>query len=122
MAFDRPTVSVDGLELRAPIEPEGRKLYDLKIKMGDDTDERRKEFEGVLNRYHVEFALLSSSDQEVCYEARHRHSPSSIRFYSDRTAGLPSTDCAQMVVEVLRGKLKLFRNCFANADTGPPRS
>ena len=50
-------------------EPEGRKLYDLKIKMGDDTDERRKDFEAILHRYHVEFALLSSSDDEVCYEA-----------------------------------------------------
>jgi uncharacterized membrane protein YhiD involved in acid resistance len=50
-------------------EPEGRKLYDLKIKMGDDTDERRKDFEAILHRYHVEFALLSSSDEEVCYEA-----------------------------------------------------
>jgi len=50
-------------------EPEGRKLFDLKIKMGDDTDERRKDFEALLHRYHVEFALLSSSDEEVCYEA-----------------------------------------------------
>ena len=50
-------------------EPEGRKLYDLKIKMGDDTDNRRKEFEGVLQKYHVEFGLLSSADDEVHYEA-----------------------------------------------------
>jgi uncharacterized membrane protein YhiD involved in acid resistance len=49
-------------------EPEGRKLFDLKIKMGKDTDDRRKEFDAVLERFHVEFALLSSSDEEVCYE------------------------------------------------------
>jgi uncharacterized membrane protein YhiD involved in acid resistance len=49
-------------------EPEGKKLYDLKIKMGKDTDGRRKDVEAVLRKYHVDFALLSSSDDEVCYE------------------------------------------------------
>jgi uncharacterized membrane protein YhiD involved in acid resistance len=49
-------------------EPEGRKLYDLKIKMGKETDDRRKEFDAVLRKYHVDFALLSSADEEVCYE------------------------------------------------------
>ena len=49
-------------------EPEGRKLFDLKIKMGEDTDDRRKEFDAILNRFHVDFDLLSSSDDEVCYE------------------------------------------------------
>ena len=49
-------------------EPEGRKLFDLKIKMGDDTDNRRKEFDAILNKFHVDFDLLSSSDEEVCYE------------------------------------------------------
>ena len=49
-------------------EPEGRKLFDLKIKMGEDTDDRRKEFDAILNRFHVDFDLLSSSDDEVSYE------------------------------------------------------
>jgi uncharacterized membrane protein YhiD involved in acid resistance len=49
-------------------EPEGRKLFELKIKMGDDTDGRRQEFDRILRRYHVDFDLLSSSDEEVCYE------------------------------------------------------
>jgi uncharacterized membrane protein YhiD involved in acid resistance len=49
-------------------EPEGRKLFELKIKMGKDTDDRRKEFDAILDRYHLEFDLLSSSDEEVCYE------------------------------------------------------
>jgi uncharacterized membrane protein YhiD involved in acid resistance len=49
-------------------EPEGKKLFDLKIKMGKDTDDRRKEFDAVLDRYHVDFDLLSSSDEEVAYE------------------------------------------------------
>jgi uncharacterized membrane protein YhiD involved in acid resistance len=49
-------------------EPEGRKLFDLKIKMGENTDDRRKEFDAILNRFHVDFDLLSSSDDEVCYE------------------------------------------------------
>jgi uncharacterized membrane protein YhiD involved in acid resistance len=49
-------------------EPEGKKLYELKIKMGDDTDGRRKQFAAVLEKYHVDFALLSASDEEVAYE------------------------------------------------------
>ncbi len=49
-------------------EPQSRKLFDLKIKMGDDTDARRKEFDAILQRFHVDFDLLSSSDDEVCYE------------------------------------------------------
>ena len=49
-------------------EPEGRKLFELKIKMGKDTDDRRKEFDAILDKYHVDFDLLSSSDEEVCYE------------------------------------------------------
>lgn len=52
------------------IEPAGRKLFDLKIKMGDDTDGRRDDFDSVLRKYHVDFALLSSSDAEMCYEVR----------------------------------------------------
>ena len=49
-------------------EPEGRKLFDLKVKMGKDTDARRKEYDAILSRFHVDFDLLSSSDEEVCYE------------------------------------------------------
>jgi uncharacterized membrane protein YhiD involved in acid resistance len=49
-------------------EPEGKKLYDLKISMGKDTDSRRKEFDAILKKYQVDFALVSSSDEEVSYE------------------------------------------------------
>jgi uncharacterized membrane protein YhiD involved in acid resistance len=49
-------------------EPEGRKLFDLKIKMGDDTDGRRKEFDAILKKFHVDFDLLAASDEEVAYE------------------------------------------------------
>jgi hypothetical protein len=49
-------------------EPEGKKLFDLKIKMGDDTDGRRKEFDAILHGFQVDFTLLSSADDEVCYE------------------------------------------------------
>ncbi len=49
-------------------EPEGKKLYDLSIKMGDDTDGRRKDFDAVLERFHVDFTMVTSSDEEVSYE------------------------------------------------------
>jgi uncharacterized membrane protein YhiD involved in acid resistance len=49
-------------------EPEGKKLFELSIKMGKDTDARRKEFDGLLQKYNVDFTVLTSSDEEVCYE------------------------------------------------------
>jgi uncharacterized membrane protein YhiD involved in acid resistance len=49
-------------------EPEGRKLFELKIKLGDDTDDRRRELDALLARFRMEFDLLSSSDEELCYE------------------------------------------------------
>jgi MgtC family len=51
-------------------EPQTQRLYDLVIKMGDDTDARRDEFDAVLSRYHVDFDLRSSSDEAVSYEVR----------------------------------------------------
>ena len=51
-------------------EPEGHKLFELKVKMGKETDEKRKQFDEILGRFHVDFDLLSSSDEEVCYEVR----------------------------------------------------
>src|SRR4051812_46403145 len=49
-------------------EPEGKKVYIVKIKMGDDTDGRRKEFNAILRKHQVDFELQSSADEEVCYE------------------------------------------------------
>lgn len=49
-------------------EPEGKKLFELKIKMGDDTDGRRKEFDAILKKFRVDFDLLAASDDEVAYE------------------------------------------------------
>jgi uncharacterized membrane protein YhiD involved in acid resistance len=50
-------------------EPEGKKLFTLAIKMGKDTDGRRKDFEGILRRHQVEYELATSSDDEVHYDA-----------------------------------------------------
>jgi uncharacterized membrane protein YhiD involved in acid resistance len=49
-------------------EPQTRRLYDLVIKMGGDTDTRRKQFDAILSRYHVDFDLRSSSDESISYE------------------------------------------------------
>ena len=51
-------------------EPDTRRLFDVKIKMGDDTDARRREFEDILERYGVDFELRSAADDEVSYDAR----------------------------------------------------
>ncbi len=51
------------------LEPEGKKLYTLSIKMGDETDTRRKDFNAILRKHQVDFELQTSSDDEVAYEA-----------------------------------------------------
>ena len=49
-------------------EPAGKKFFQLKIKMGDDTDRRTKDVEAILRRHRVEFELATSSDEEVSYD------------------------------------------------------
>jgi len=51
-------------------ELDSRRLFDLTIKMGKDTDGRRPDFEAVLRRYRIDFELRSSADEEVSYDAR----------------------------------------------------
>ena len=51
-------------------EPRTLKLFELKVKMGDDTDSRRADVEGILRRYRIDFELSTTSDEEVCYEVR----------------------------------------------------
>jgi uncharacterized membrane protein YhiD involved in acid resistance len=46
----------------------GVKKYELKIKAGNQTDDMRPKFEGILRRFELPFALQSSADEEVCYE------------------------------------------------------
>jgi uncharacterized membrane protein YhiD involved in acid resistance len=46
----------------------GVKKFELKIKAGDQTDEMRPKFENILRRFELTFGLLSSADEEVCYE------------------------------------------------------
>ena len=49
-------------------EPEGKKLYLLSIKMGDNTDSRRKEVDALLHKHQLDFELATSSDDEVSYD------------------------------------------------------
>ncbi len=49
-------------------EPHGMKRFDLKVKLGKDTDEQRRKVEGVLQRFKAQYELRTSSDEEVCYE------------------------------------------------------
>ena len=51
-------------------EPEAKKVYELSIKMGEDTDGRRKEFDAVLEKFQVDFTMTSSSDELVAYEVQ----------------------------------------------------
>ena len=49
-------------------EPKTGKQFDLKIKIGDQTDERRPEIEAILRRYRCEHELRTSADEEVVYD------------------------------------------------------
>ena len=49
---------------------QGMKRFELKIKIGDDTDAMRPKFEEILRRFDLKFELRTSSDQEVCYDVR----------------------------------------------------
>ena len=44
--------------------------FELKIKAGDDTDSLRPKIEDILRRYHLNFELRTSSDEEVCYDVQ----------------------------------------------------
>jgi uncharacterized membrane protein YhiD involved in acid resistance len=46
----------------------GVRRYELKVKMGDQTDERRPKIENILRRFHLPHQVLASADEEVCYD------------------------------------------------------
>jgi hypothetical protein len=49
-------------------EPQSRKPFDLKVKLGKQTDELRSEIEGILRRFDLKFEIRTSSDEEVSYD------------------------------------------------------
>jgi hypothetical protein len=40
------------------------------VKIGGRTDARRHDIETVFRRYHVQFELRTSADEEVCYDVK----------------------------------------------------
>lgn len=50
------------------LEPERRKLFDLKVTTADPAS-RRGEIEAILRRYHVEYELRSAGPKELVYQA-----------------------------------------------------
>ena len=46
----------------------GAKLFDLKIKAGKDTDEKRPQVEAILRRFDLPHELRASADEELCYD------------------------------------------------------
>ncbi|PYR74789.1 MAG: hypothetical protein DMF86_17485 [Acidobacteria bacterium] len=49
-------------------EPHSLKRFDVKVKIGKQTDELRPRIEAILRRHRVQFELRTSSDEEVCYD------------------------------------------------------
>jgi len=46
------------------------KRFDLKVKIGKETDKLRPKVEAILNRFKLEYELRTSSDEEVCYDVQ----------------------------------------------------
>jgi uncharacterized membrane protein YhiD involved in acid resistance len=49
-------------------EPQTRQKFELKIKLGDDSDAKRPQIEDILRGERVDFDVHTSSDEEVCYD------------------------------------------------------
>ena len=49
-------------------EPATGKNFDLKVKIGDKTDELRPQIEAILGRYKLKYEIRTTSDEEVCYD------------------------------------------------------
>jgi uncharacterized membrane protein YhiD involved in acid resistance len=48
----------------------GLKSFDLKVKLGKDTDGSKGQVESILRRHQLKFELRTSSDEEVCYDVQ----------------------------------------------------
>lgn len=59
---------VAALGIIESFEPKSTKSFELKVRVGKQTDELRPEIEGILRRYNLEFELRTSSDEEVSYD------------------------------------------------------
>jgi hypothetical protein len=51
-------------------EPQTQKAFELKVKLGTETDELRDKVERILRRYRIDFELRTASDEELCYEVK----------------------------------------------------
>jgi hypothetical protein len=51
-------------------EPKSGKAFDLKVKIGNKTDELRPQIEGILSRYKLKYEIRTTSDEEVCYDVQ----------------------------------------------------
>jgi uncharacterized membrane protein YhiD involved in acid resistance len=51
-------------------EPETQKNFELKIKLGSETDSLRPKVERILSRYRIEFEIRTASDEELCYDVK----------------------------------------------------
>jgi uncharacterized membrane protein YhiD involved in acid resistance len=51
-------------------EPETQKNFELKVKLGTETDNLRPRVERILARYRIEFELRTASDEELCYDVK----------------------------------------------------
>lgn len=51
-------------------EPKSGKAFDLRVKLGEQTDERRPEIEAILARYKLKYEIRTTSDDEVCYDVQ----------------------------------------------------
>ena len=51
-------------------EPQVLKRFELSVKLGDNTDERRRQIETVLGRHRIRYELRTTSDEGVGYDVK----------------------------------------------------
>lgn len=61
---------VAALSVIESFEPKTAKAFDLRVKIGDRTDELRPQIEAILKRYELKFEIRTTSDQEVSYDVQ----------------------------------------------------
>jgi uncharacterized membrane protein YhiD involved in acid resistance len=61
---------VAALAVLESFEPKALKPFELSIKLGKGTDERRSKIETILRRYGVDFELRTTSEEELAYQVK----------------------------------------------------
>jgi hypothetical protein len=70
LSFFATAFIVLALYIIESFEPETQKNFELKVKLGSETDKLRPKVERILSRYRIEFEIRTASDEELSYDVK----------------------------------------------------